>query len=478
MAEVFEGELASELGFVRKVAIKRMLAEVAGDPDTAKRFLDEARIASRLHHASIVAVLDVGLLEGLPFQVLELVDGINVEQLMQRAGGTLPIDIALFIANEVAHALDHAHAATDDAGAPLGIVHRDVKPSNILVAWGGDVKLSDFGIAVARGRESRTEAGTVTGTLGYMSPEQRTRSHVDDRSDVYALGLTLHAMIAGDSPLRDAAAELRAASGQRLELDARVPDDVRRVIDSALAPDRLARPSAHQLADAIGSVLAPRMVRDGRTALRDFLATLRDAGPKRGALDQLLGLDMVVDEAAPPAPGPPRFELRPTGVVTVPSRPRPRKRRGIGLALAVMLAAAASIGVWRAHRDDDAVVPALADAHVTIVVAVPVDAQPIVVPDDAQVVAPDASVHAVRVRHPDAAIADPGTGYVQVIGDDLIGSKVYADGVVVGYPPGKIKLARGHHQIVVEKPDGTRLPAQAVDITDLDTLAHPLRLHW
>src|SRR5580704_14934329 len=106
MADVFEAELTAELGFVRKVAIKRMLGEAAADVTAAGRFLDEARIASRLHHANVVAIIDFGLLDGLPFQVLELVDGIDAQRLATRAGGRLPIDIALIIASEVAHALD------------------------------------------------------------------------------------------------------------------------------------------------------------------------------------------------------------------------------------------------------------------------------------------------------------------------------------------------------------------------------------
>src|SRR5205814_8252014 len=122
-----------------------------------------------------VAVLDVGLLDDLPFQVLELVDGLNAQQLQQRAGGRLPLEVALAIAGEVAHALDHAHAASDAAGAVLGVVHRDVKPSNILVSWAGDVKVADVGIALGRDRSSRTETGAVPGTLGFMAPEQRTR---------------------------------------------------------------------------------------------------------------------------------------------------------------------------------------------------------------------------------------------------------------------------------------------------------------
>ncbi|HUJ63261.1 MAG TPA: serine/threonine-protein kinase, partial [Kofleriaceae bacterium] len=249
MAEVFEAELAGELGFSRKVALKRMVGEAARDPVAARRFLDEARIASKLHHANIVSVLDVGLLDGAPFQVLELVDGIDAHGLAQRVGGTLPLEIALIIAAEVAHALDHAHRAVDASGLPLGIVHRDVKPSNVLVSWDGDVKLTDFGIAVAHEREARTEAGMAPGTRGYMAPEQRTRGELDGRTDVFGLGLTLCALLAGDTPLRDVTVEVRLLAGEAMPLPAALPADVRAVIAGAVAPDRDDRPSAGELAD-------------------------------------------------------------------------------------------------------------------------------------------------------------------------------------------------------------------------------------
>jgi tRNA A-37 threonylcarbamoyl transferase component Bud32 len=300
MAEVFEAELIGELGFVRKVAIKQLRPEALRDPVAARRFVDESRIASRLHHANIVSVLDVGVIDDRPFQVLELVDGLDAQALASRLGGALPIELALIIAHAVAHALDHAHGAIDGDGRALGIVHRDVKPANILVAWTGDVKLADFGIAVAHDRAAYTETGAVAGTRGFLAPEQRLRGELDGRSDVFALGLTLHALCTGGTPLADPGAELRLLGGGPLALDPALPDDVRAVIEPAVRPDRRDRPTAAAFAAALGHALGARQVRDARSALRVVMVGLQGGPRRQGALDQLLGVELArVDDGGP-----------------------------------------------------------------------------------------------------------------------------------------------------------------------------------
>jgi serine/threonine protein kinase len=323
MAEVFEAELAGDLGFVRKVAIKRMLENAAADPVAARRFLDEASIASRLHHANVISVVDLGLLDERPFQVLEYVDGIDAHRLLQRAGGSLPIEVALALATAVAHALDHAHTAVDATGLLLGIVHRDVKPSNVLVSWSGDVKLGDFGIAVARDREATTEAGVVAGTVGFIAPEQRARGELDGRTDVFALGLTLHALITGSSPLSNLEQEMRALAGDPVPIAPAIPAELRPLLASALALSRVERPTAAQLATQLGALLAPRLVGDSRSMLREFLAKHdTKPAPARGALDALLGIEVVMtggsrDEV-------PRYETRAASPSKLPTTPHER----------------------------------------------------------------------------------------------------------------------------------------------------------
>jgi serine/threonine-protein kinase len=495
MAEVFEAELAGELGFVRKVAIKRMLAEAAADRVGAQRFLDEARIASRLHHANIVSVIDVGLLDGLPFQVLELVDGIDAHYLTSRAGGTLPLEVALIIANDVAHALDHAHGARDANQLPLGIVHRDVKPSNVLVSWAGDVKLTDFGIAFAIERASKTEAGMVAGTLGFIAPEQRLRGELDGRTDVFALGLTLHALVTGYTPLRDVTVEMAAIDGQPIPVDAMIPEDVRQLIARAIAPNRRDRLTAAQFADAIGGVLAPRLQRDPRSYLRAFLAPLHDSKPKPGALDQLLGLDVVLT-GDPASAEPARYELRetklagrPTEVATeraeadtVDAKPPKRRpsRAPVVIAAVAVLGAAGGVAYLALDRHEAVVAR---DAGAIAVVeqprdaAPPHDAAPIVV-EDAAVPIADARIgghHGVYAVKPDAGIvaAPPSVGIGYVVVENAVGAAVYLDGKLIGYAPDTLEAPRGKHEIEVKARSGERIGGGAIEIDEYNTAAHP-----
>lgn len=301
MAEVLEAEALGEAGFVRRVAIKRMLGTANDDPSFARMFLDEARIASRLHHANIVSVLDYGLVDGLPFQVLELVDGLDARTLVRRSeGGKVPVDIALFVVAQIGHALAAAHEATDAAGEALGIVHRDVSPGNILISWDGDVKLADFGIAFAKDKTEKTEAGTTKGTLVFMSPEQAITGRVDHRADIFSLGCVLHTLLTGSSPLAgDHFTQF--LYDQRMPLAPDLPEDVSSIIEIATQYDREQRfQSAVAMTEAVGRALAKRIERESRRRLVEFLGPLRKKVPgPQGRLDALFRVDIVVAQSDP-----------------------------------------------------------------------------------------------------------------------------------------------------------------------------------
>ncbi|HVM69844.1 MAG TPA: protein kinase [Gaiellaceae bacterium] len=324
MAEVFDAFSVGASGFRRRVAIKRMFASDAGDPAMLRMFLDEARICSALHHTGIVSIFDFGVVEGSPFQVMEFVDGVNAAEasrILSLRGTGMPEVVALHVCRSVARALAYAHEARDGEG-PLGIVHRDVKPGNILLSWGGDVKLADFGIALGRARSERTEAGQVKGTPNYMAPEQLTGFEVDARADVFSLGCVLHALLAGASPITGLTTSLQLLRGDEAPLDPRIAPDVAEVIRSAMRAEPAARlPSARAMAEALDALIARRTPRDPRPELEALLASLRPAEPApRGKLDELLDLAFV-----PTATAEREYTLLPTRTVTLrdPAQARP-----------------------------------------------------------------------------------------------------------------------------------------------------------
>jgi len=200
MAEVFEATLIGVAGFERPVAIKRMLPALSNDPTFGAMFVNEARIASLLHHANIVTVLDFDRdAEGRFFLVMELIRGMDLRQLAD--SGQLPVEVSVHIACEMLRGLDYAHELEHE-GKRLGIVHRDISPHNVMISWDGQVKLVDFGIAKAVAATGVSRSGTLKGKLAYMSPEQAGAVELDGRSDVFAVGIVLHELIAGERLFR------------------------------------------------------------------------------------------------------------------------------------------------------------------------------------------------------------------------------------------------------------------------------------
>jgi eukaryotic-like serine/threonine-protein kinase len=198
MAELFKAQLQGQLGFEKLVAIKKILPHLAGDRSFVEMFIDEARITAQLDHKHIVSVFELGTDADTPYIAMQYVDGLDVLGLLRecaRAQIRLPPDLAALIARDVLDALDYAHNAVDVHGKRLEIVHRDISPGNVLLSWRGDVKLTDFGIARAAERRHKTEAGTLKGKYGYMSPEQVSGGEVDPRSDIFSVGILLAEMV-------------------------------------------------------------------------------------------------------------------------------------------------------------------------------------------------------------------------------------------------------------------------------------------
>src|SRR5207244_6715510 len=177
------------------------LPQLADDQQFVSMFLDEARIAALLTHPNIVQIFDLGKQDGSYFLAMEHIHGEDVTRILdgerQRGRVALPLPIATRIIAQVAEGLDYAHHAADEDGQPLGIVHRDVSPPNVIVSYAGSVKIVDFGIAKAAVKHSQTEVGVIKGKVPYMSPEQVQGHELDQRSDIFSLGLLIYELWTG-----------------------------------------------------------------------------------------------------------------------------------------------------------------------------------------------------------------------------------------------------------------------------------------
>jgi hypothetical protein len=199
MAELYLARQLAEGGYEKIVAVKRVLPHLAEDAAFVRMFLNEARLAAGLSHGNIAQVLDFGSEGDEHYLVLEYVHGRSVLELLREAGkqGGLPLPCALTIVHEVAAALHYAHDKAGPDGRPLGLVHRDVSPSNVLVSYDGEVKLVDFGIAKATAHTRVTQSGTIKGKLAYMAPEQVRGEALDRRADVFSLAVVAYELCTG-----------------------------------------------------------------------------------------------------------------------------------------------------------------------------------------------------------------------------------------------------------------------------------------
>ncbi len=200
MAELF---LAKDTRTDRIVVLKRILPYLAEEAEFVRMFLDEARIAASLHHPSIVELFELGHLEGSTFISMEWVDGIDLRRILQKEQerhSVVPAGVGAWLVARLCEGLHHAHFARDAAGKPLGIIHRDVSPQNVMVSFNADVKLVDFGIAKATAWMGRSKPGVIKGKFLYLAPEQLTTEPLDHRTDLFALGTMLYELTTGQSP--------------------------------------------------------------------------------------------------------------------------------------------------------------------------------------------------------------------------------------------------------------------------------------
>jgi serine/threonine protein kinase len=320
MAEIFLAVQHGAEGFEKQVVLKRILTQYSADPQFRNMLLDEAHISMTLQHGSIVQVLDLGVAAGRYFLALELVDGWDLEKILQRAYKAemvFPTALGLYVVAEVCRALAYAHGKSRD-GKPLGIVHRDISPNNVLLSGEGEVKLADFGIAKAQRKREQTAAGVIKGKVAYMSPEQARGEAIDRRSDIFSVGSMLYRMMTDRLPFEannDLESLLRV---QKAEFVA--PEEAKPTIGKSVAAIirramRLHPAERYQTAEEmlveVERVLRTEFHSAGQTELKSWLVQLgrRDNAPsigraprdETGVVKDIVGTDLSIGTS---------FELR------------------------------------------------------------------------------------------------------------------------------------------------------------------------
>jgi eukaryotic-like serine/threonine-protein kinase len=307
MAQIYLARRKGQDAAAPLVVVKRILPHLAENTDFVRMFLDEARIAARLAHPNIVQLYDLGAQDDSFFLAMEYIHGDDVRRICKRAESLahpLPVALACRIIADACAGLDYAHKKLDPLGKPLGIVHRDVSPQNILVSFAGEVKVVDFGIAKAADQATVTRSGVLKGKYSYMSPEQAAGKRVDCRSDVFALGVVLYELLTGTrlfkrtTDMQTLAAVSECHVTVPSEISPRVPADLDAIVLKALARDPDTRyAEALQLQVALEEWLRRH---PSASSPADLAAFMREVYAERLAREARTGQVLVEEE--PPAP--------------------------------------------------------------------------------------------------------------------------------------------------------------------------------
>ncbi len=299
VAAVGEGSLA-------RLAAVKLLRQGAPDHDFRTRFLDEAKVVVRLHHNNIVDVREAGEVGGQLYIAMELIEGRDLADVWDRCaevGRAFPVPLAVHIVREVLRGLHYAHTFPG-----LGLVHRDVSPSNILIDWAGAVRLADFGLATSAMKASLTVPGMVFGKVGYMAPEQATRSPLDGRADVYGCGVVLWELLTG-RPLRDSETDTQAVAGWDAvapsTLSNRVDEELDDIVMTALQRSREERyQSAGDFMEALSLWLSEHAPDTTQERMSDFMNRLFGDARDRDHEAYSALIDALETMAAESEPGP------------------------------------------------------------------------------------------------------------------------------------------------------------------------------
>ena len=246
MGIIYEAEQHGARNFVKRIAIKVIRQSYASQKQFIENFIGEAKLVADLIHTNIVQTYHLGESKGVYYISMELIRGVNLEQFADQIrdkNRILPVELAVFIVSRVCRGLAYAHAKTDKDGKPLGLVHRDVSFKNIMVAFEGDVKLTDFGIAKARGFLIDNEGEVVAGKADYMSPEQANFQITDKRSDLFSVGVVLGNLLLGRNIFKGPSPEdsrkmvMNMTIPDFSTLDGRIDERLNEIMHKALSRD-------------------------------------------------------------------------------------------------------------------------------------------------------------------------------------------------------------------------------------------------